>query len=168
MKATEKIGAESAGANKELKEFKELKELKGGAEGSGAEGAEAESPEPAAEANQAESPEPAAEANQAESPEPAAEAKEATQATQAKEATQATQATQAKEATQATQGEAEAYKRGRNDAIREFMQKDTAKTPALEARNLTPGVPSTLQPPEDLFLARLFRLRPSVWEYGRN
>ena len=132
MKATEKIGAEGAGANKELKEFKELK---GGAEGSGAEGAEAESPEPAAEA---------------------------------KEATQATQATQAKEATQATQGEAEAYKRGRNDAIREFMQKDTAKTPALEARNLTPGVPSTLQPPEDLFLARLFRLRPSVWEYGRN
>ena len=132
MKATEKIGAEGAGANKELKEFKELKELKGlkelkelkgGAEGSGAEGAEAESPEPAAEA---------------------------------------------KEATQATQGEAEAYKRGRNDAIREFMQKDTAKTPALEARNLTPGVPSTLQPPEDLFLARLFRLRPSVWEYGRN
>ena len=120
MKATEKIGAEGAGANKELKEFKELK---GGAEGSGAEGAEAESPEPAAEA---------------------------------------------KEATQATQGEAEAYKRGRNDAIREFMQKDTAKTPALEARNLTPGVPSTLQPPEDLFLARLFRLRPSVWEYGRN
>ena len=132
MKATEKIGAEGAGANKELKEFKELKELKGlkgGAEGSGAEGAGAESPEPAAEA---------------------------------------TQATQAKEATQATQGEAEAYKRGRNDAIREFMQKDTAKTPALEARNLTPGVPSTLQPPEDLFLARLFRLRPSVWEYGRN
>ena len=135
MKATEKIGAEGAGANKELKEFKELKELKGlkgGAEGSGAEGAEAESPEPAAEAKEA------------------------------------TQATQAKEATQATQGEAEAYKRGRNDAIREFMQKDTAKTPALEARNLTPGVPSTLQPPEDLFLARLFRLRPSVWEYGRN
>ena len=132
MKATEKIGAEGAGANKELKEFKELKELKGGAEGSGAEGAEAESPEPAAEAKEA------------------------------------TQATQAKEAIQATQGEAEAYKRGRNDAIREFMQKDTAKTPALEARNLTPGVPSTLQPPEDLFLARLFRLRPSVWEYGRN
>ena len=135
MKATETIGAEGAGANKELKEFKELKELKelkGGAEGSGAEGAEAESPEPAAEAKEA------------------------------------TQATQAKEATQATQGEAEAYKRGRNDAIREFMQKDTAKTPALEARNLTPGVPSTLQPPEDLFLARLFRLRPSVWEYGRN
>ena len=162
MKATEKIGAEGAGANKELKEFKELK---GGAEGSGAEGAEAESPEPAAEANQAEESaaeanqagaEAEAEANQAESPEPAAEAKEATQATQAKEATQA------------TQGEAEAYKRGRNDAIREFMQKDTAKTPALEARNLTPGVPSTLQPPEDLFLARLFRLRPSVWEYGRN
>ena len=159
MKATEKIGAEGAGANKELKEFKELKELKGlkgGAEGSGAEGAEAESPEPAAEANQAEESaaeanqagaEAEAEANQAESPEPAAEAKEATQA---------------------TQGEAEAYKRGRNDAIREFMQKDTAKTPALEARNLTPGVPSTLQPPEDLFLARLFRLRPSVWEYGRN
>ena len=150
MKATEKIGAEGAGANKELKEFKELKELKGlkgGAEGSGAEGAGAESPEPAAEATQA------------------TQAKEATQATQAKEATQATQA---KEATQATQGEAEAYKRGRNDAIREFMQKDTAKTPALEARNLTPGVPSTLQPPEDLFLARLFRLRPSVWEYGRN
>ena len=144
---------------------KEFKELKGGAEGSGAEGAEAESPEPAAEANQAEESaaeanqagaEAEAEANQAESPEPAAEAKEATQATQAKEATQA------------TQGEAEAYKRGRNDAIREFMQKDTAKTPALEARNLTPGVPSTLQPPEDLFLARLFRLRPSVWEYGRN
>ncbi len=94
-----------------------------------------------------------AEGAEAESPEPAAEAKEATQA---------------KEAIQATQGEAEAYKRGRNDAIREFMQKDTAKTPALEARNLTPGVPSTLQPPEDLFLARLFRLRPSVWEYGRN
>ena len=66
MKATEKIGAEGAGANKELKELKglkggaegsgaegagankelkELKELKGGAEGSGAEGAEAESPE---------------------------------------------------------------------------------------------------------------------------
>ena len=141
---------------KELKELKGLKGLKGGAEGSGAEGAEAESPEPAAEANQAEESsaeanqagaEAEAEANQAESPEPAAEAKEATQA---------------------TQGEAEAYKRGRNDAIREFMQKDTAKTPALEARNLTPGVPSTLQPPEDLFLARLFRLRPSVWEYGRN
>ena len=37
MKATEKIGAEGAGANKELKEFKELKELKGGAEGSGRE-----------------------------------------------------------------------------------------------------------------------------------
>ena len=155
MKATEKIGAEGAGANKELKEFKELKELKGlkgGAEGSGAEGAGAESPEPAAEANQAE--ESAAEANQA--------------GAEAEAEAEATQATQAKEATQATQGEAEAYKRGRNDAIREFMQKDTAKTPALEARNLTPGVPSTLQPPEDLFLARLFRLRPSVWEYGRN
>ena len=165
MKATEKIGAEGAGANKELKEFKELKELKelkglkGGAEGSGAEGAgankELKELKGGAEGS-------GAEGAGAESPEPAAEA---TQATQAKEATQATQA---KEATQATQGEAEAYKRGRNDAIREFMQKDTAKTPALEARNLTPGVPSTLQPPEDLFLARLFRLRPSVWEYGRN
>ena len=156
MKATEKIGAEGAGANKELKEFKELKELKelkglkGGAEGSGAEGAgankELKELKGGAEGS-------GAEGAGAESPEPAAEA---------------TQATQAKEATQATQGEAEAYKRGRNDAIREFMQKDTAKTPALEARNLTPGVPSTLQPPEDLFLARLFRLRPSVWEYGRN
>ena len=156
MKATEKIGAEGAGANKELKEFKELKELKGlkgGAEGSGAEGAgankelkefkelkELKELKGGAEGS-------GAEGAEAESPEPAAEAKEATQA---------------------TQGEAEAYKRGRNDAIREFMQKDTAKTPALEARNLTPGVPSTLQPPEDLFLARLFRLRPSVWEYGRN
>ena len=156
MKATEKIGAEGAGANKELKEFKELKELKGlkgGAEGSGAEGAgankELKELKGGAEGS-------GAEGAEAESPEPAAEAKEATQATQAKEAIQA------------TQGEAEAYKRGRNDAIREFMQKDTAKTPALEARNLTPGVPSTLQPPEDLFLARLFRLRPSVWEYGRN
>ena len=151
MKATEKIGAEGAGANKELKEFKELKELKGlkgGAEGSGAEGAGAN--------KELKELKGGAEGAEAESPEPAAEAKEATQATQAKEATQA------------TQGEAEAYKRGRNDAIREFMQKDTAKTPALEARNLTPGVPSTLQPPEDLFLARLFRLRPSVWEYGRN
>lgn len=138
MKATEKIGAEGAGA---------------------------ESPEPAAEANQAE--ESAAEANQA-GAEAEAEANQAESPEPATEATQATQATQAKEAIQATQGEAEAYKRGRNDAIREFMQKDTAKTPALEARNLTPGVPSTLQPPEDLFLARLFRLRPSVWEYGRN
>ena len=159
MKATEKIGAEGAGANKELKEFKELKELKGlkgGAEGSGAEGAGANKELKELKELKGGAEGSGAEGAEAESPEPAAEAKEATQATQAKEATQA------------TQGEAEAYKRGRNDAIREFMQKDTAKTPALEARNLTPGVPSTLQPPEDLFLARLFRLRPSVWEYGRN
>ena len=159
MKATEKIGAEGAGANKELKEFKELKELKGlkgGAEGSGAEGAGANKELKELKGLKGGAEGSGAEGAEAESPEPAAEAKEATQATQAKEAIQA------------TQGEAEAYKRGRNDAIREFMQKDTAKTPALEARNLTPGVPSTLQPPEDLFLARLFRLRPSVWEYGRN
>ena len=48
MKATEKIGAEGAGANKELKEFKELKELKelkGGAEGSGAQAGRQPSPD---------------------------------------------------------------------------------------------------------------------------
>ena len=42
MKATEKIGAEGAGANKELKEFKELK---GGAEGSGAQAGRQPSPD---------------------------------------------------------------------------------------------------------------------------
>lgn len=45
MKATEKIGAEGAGANKELKEFKELKGLKGGAEGSGAQAGRQPSPD---------------------------------------------------------------------------------------------------------------------------